>query len=203
MVATASKENALTDFKASLSDLPLQDGEQEFFRIATKFITRYGDRFRLSCRAEPLSGDEMVALNAVGVLSNPEKDAAAPFIQTATSHAALVSTSIPLSEAAWKLGVTDGRLRQRISERTLIGVHGPDGRAFRIPLFQLTPEGELPGLRLILKAIRPELRPVQVAAFFTTPQSDLEGPEGEPITPVAWLLSGHDPEPVRELALHL
>jgi hypothetical protein len=88
-------------------------------------------------------------------------------------------------------------------QRKDIRVHGPDGRAFRIPLFQLTPEGELPGLRLILKAIRPELRPVQVAAFFTTPQSDLEGPEGEPITPVAWLLSGHDPEPVRELALHL
>jgi hypothetical protein len=203
MVATASKENALTDFEASISDLPLQNGEQELFRIATKFIRLHGDRFRLSHRAEPLSGVEMAALNAVGVPSNSEKASAAPFIQTATAHATLVSTSIPLSEAARKLGVTDGRLRQRISERTLIGVHGPDGRALRIPLFQLTPEGEIPGLRLVLKAIRPELRPVQIAAFFTTPQSDLEGSEGEPTTPVAWLLSGHDPEPVRELALHL
>lgn len=203
MVATAGKENALTEFKASLSDLPLQNGEQEFLRIATEFITRHGDRFRLSRRAEPLSGTEMAALNAVGVLSHPEHASAAPFVQMATSHAALVSTSIPLREAARKLGVTDGRLRQRISDRTLIGVHGPDGRAFRIPLFQLTPEGELPGLRLVLKAIRPALRPIQVAAFFTTPQSDLEGPEGAPMTPVAWLLSGHDPDPVRDLALHL
>jgi len=203
MVATAGKENALTELKACLSDLPLQNGEQEFLRIATSFITRHGDRFRLSRRAEPLSGAEMAALNAVGVLTDPEQASAAPFVQAATSHAALVSTSIPLNEAARKLGVTDGRLRQRISERTLIGVHGPDGRAFRIPLFQLTDEGELPGLRPVLKAIRPELRPVQVAAFFATPQSDLEGPDGEPMTPVAWLLSGHDPEPVRELALHL
>ena len=203
MVSTAREDNALAELKASLSDLPLQNGEQEFLRIAAKFISRHGDRFRLSRRAEPLSASEMAALNAVGVQTGLKAASAAPLTQAAASHAALVASALPLSEAATKLGVTDGRLRQRISERTLVGVKGPDGRALRIPLFQLTYEGELPGLRPILKAIRPDLRPVHVAAFFTTPQSDLEGPGGEPMTPVAWLMSGHDPEPVRDLARHL
>jgi hypothetical protein len=203
MTVSSSSKEALTEFRASLSDLPLRDGEQEFLQIATQFIKRHGDRFRLSHRSEPLSSTEAAALNAVGVLTEAEPANAAPLVQTVTNHAALVATALPLKEAARQLGVSDGRLRQRIAERTLVAVHGPDGRALRIPLFQLTPEGELPGLRPVLKAIRPDLRPIQVAAFFTTPQSDLEGPDGEAMTPVAWLLAGQDPEPVREIALQL
>ena len=67
-------------------------------------------------------------------------------------------------------------------------------------LFQLTATGELPGLRTILKAMRRDLKPIQVAAFFTTPQADLEDAEGAPMTPVAWLIAGNDPSAVRELA---
>ena len=96
--------------------------------------------------------------------------------------------------------VTDGRLRQRVAEGSLLAVHGPDGRALRVPVFQLTATGELPGLRTILKAMRRDLKPIQVAAFFTTPQADLEDAEGAPMTPVAWLIAGNDPSAVRELA---
>ena len=74
------------------------------------------------------------------------------------------------------------------------------GTALRIPAFQLTANGELPGLRLVLRAMRRDLRPLQVAAFFTTAQPDLEDEHGRPITPVAWLLAGNDPATVRDLA---
>ena len=128
---------------------------------------------------------------------------AAPVLQAAASHAALVATALPIAEAARRLGVTDGRLRQRVAEGSLLAVHAPDGRALRIPAFQLTETGELPGLRLVLRAMRRDLKPVQVAAFFTTAQPDLEDTDGEPMTPVAWLLAGNDPTTVRDLAQSL
>ena len=54
-----------------------------------------------------------------------------------------------------------------------------------------------------MRAIRRDVRPLQVAAFFSTPQSDLENADGTPMTPIDWLLAGNDPDPLRELAQSL
>ena len=191
------------ELRESLSGLPLRDGEQEFARIASGFLRSHGDRFRISGEPEPLSNAELEALRSVGVEPGSGAPGAEPLLRAATNHAALVATALPLADAARRLGVTDGRLRQRVAAGTLLAVHGPDGRALRIPLFQLTETGELPGLRMILKAMRRDLRPIQVAAFFTTPQPDLEDADGAPMTPVAWLMAGNDPEAARELAQSL
>lgn len=197
------RKPGLSELNEALNGLPLRDGAEEFARIAGAFLKSHANRFRLSGRAEPLSAAETAALRAVGVAPEGGGPDAAPLVQSAANHAALVGTALPLAQAAARLGVTDGRLRQRVAEHTLLAVHGPDGRALRVPLFQLTENGELPGLRVILRAIRRELRPIQVAAFFTTPQSDLEDAGGEAMTPVDWLLAGHDPAAVQELAASL
>ncbi|MFC3058397.1 hypothetical protein [Paenirhodobacter populi] len=203
MVAALRDNGNFSELKEALAGLPLRDGEREFSRIAGMFLKRHGNRFRLSARPEPLSVAETEALRSVGVAADAADPDASPIMQTAVSYAALVATALPLAEVAAKLGVTDGRLRQRVAEGSLLAVHGSDGRTLRIPPFQLTETGELPGLRGIMRAIRRDLRPVQTAAFFTTLQSDLEDAQGEAMTPVDWLLSGHDPEPVRELAKSL
>jgi hypothetical protein len=203
MAVAAGKDDDLLELRRVLADLPLHDGEREFARVAGAFLKRHEDRFRVSQRSEPLSEAEADALRSVGLAPGAVIASAAPLLQAAANHAALVATALPIAEVARRLGVTDSRLRQRVAERSLLAVHAPDGRALRIPAFQLTETGELPGLRIILKAMRRDLKPVQVAAFFTTPQADLEGADGEPMPPVAWLLAGNDPMPVRELAQSL
>lgn len=200
MAATVHQDGGYAELKEALVGLAPRNGEQEFAQIAGSFLKRHGDRFRISRRPEPLSAVESEALRSVGIMPDTNASNATPLMQTAANHAALVATALPLGEVAAKLKVTDGRLRQRVAENTLLAVHGPDGRSLRIPVFQLTETGELPSLRPVLRTIRRDLRPIHVAAFFTTPQSDLEDADGKAMTPVEWLLSGHDPEVVRELA---
>jgi hypothetical protein len=203
MAVARRKDDELRELRQALADLPLRGGEREFARVAGAFLKRHEDRFRFSGHAEPLSEAEAEALGSVGVDPRAGTAGAAPVLQAAANHAALAATALPTAEAARRLGGTDGRLRQRVAEGSLKAVHGPDGRALRIPAFQLTETGELPGLRLVLRAIRRDLKPIQVAAFFTTPQPDLEDEGGEAMTPVDWLLAGNDPTAVRELARSL
>jgi hypothetical protein len=200
MTVARRKDDELRELRQALASLPLRDGEREFAKVAGAFLKRHEDRFRFSGQAEPLSEAEAEALASVGVDPGAGGAGSAPVLQAAANHAALAATALPIAEVARRLGVTDGRLRQRVADGSLKAVHGPDGRALRIPAFQLTETGELPGLRLVLRAIRRDLKPIQVAAFFTTPQPDLEDEGGEPMTPVAWLLAGNDPTAVRELA---
>jgi hypothetical protein len=200
MAVPARKNDDFRELRQALAELPLHVEEREFAKVAGAFLKRHEDRFRFSGQAEPLSEAEADALRSVGVVPGAAASSAAPVLQAAASHAALVATALPIAAAARRLGVTDGRLRQRVAEGSLLAVHAPDGRALRIPAFQLTATGELPGLRLVLRAMRRDLRPLQVAAFFTTAQPDLEDEHGRPMTPVAWLLAGNDPATVRDLA---
>lgn len=197
------ENNGFAELKQVLAGLQLRGGEQEFARVAAAFLKRHGDRFRPNGRPEPLSAAEKAALEMVGVAVGPANPDAAPLLKATANHAALVATALPLAEAAARLGVTDGRLRQRVREGSLLAVHASDGRSLRVPVFQLTEGGELPGLRTIMRVIRRDLRPLQVVAFFSTPQPDLEDADGAPMTPIDWLLAGNDPEPVRELAQSL
>lgn len=195
--------HGFSGLKEALADLPFRNGEQEFAQVAAAFLRRHGDRFRVSPGPEPLSEAEAEALRSVGAAPDAGDIDAAPLFRVAANHAALVTTALPLAEVAARFGVTEGRLRQRIDEGTLLAVRGPDGCSLRVPGFQLTGTGELPGLRVVLRAIRRDLRSIQVAAFFSTSQSDLEDAEGNPMTPADWLLAGHDPEAVRNLARNL
>lgn len=185
--------------RVTLAKFRLAGFEGRIARAAGDYLEEHGQEILPPSRAEPLSGAERAALRAVGVEPEGVADPQ-PALDLAARHAVLAETALPLAEAAARLGVDPSRLRQRLRERTILGIRGPDARGWRIPGFQLTAEGELPGLRRVLKAIRPEARPVQVAAFFTTPQADLDDGRGAGLTPAAWLAAGHDPEPVRELA---
>lgn len=121
---------------------------------------------------------------------------------TAADYAALLATALTVPELAARLGVDEGRIRQRLTRRTLYGIK--DRRAWRIPLFQLDDDGRalVPGL----DRVAPHwagAHPVEVARWFTLPHVDLEDAEGRPVAPRAWLLGGGDPQTLAELAEEL
>jgi hypothetical protein len=70
-----------------------------------------------------------------------------------------------------------------------------------LPRFQFERRSALPGLAKVLAELPEDLHPLDVAAWFTLPNPDLEkGEADEGISPRAWLLHGGDIETVVALA---
>lgn len=102
-----------------------------------------------------------------------------------------------VGEVAELLGVSPGRIRQRLAARTLLGFHTTDG--WRIPGFLFDPAGELPGLSTVLTALPADVHPVAVEAFLTRPHHELVV-DGEVVSPREWLRGGGDPQTVAAAA---
>jgi len=63
-------------------------------------------------------------------------------------------------------------------------------------------KGVVPNVEQVFPALSPELHPVSVWRWFTSPSTELttdESPD-RPISPRDWLLAGRDPRPVAALA---
>lgn len=99
----------------------------------------------------------------------------------------VLSDALSVKDAAGLLGVTEGRVRQRLTARTLLGVERSGG--WLLPRFQFSETSELPGLAEVLPAFPRDSHPAAVYAFLTRPSADLEL-EGEPLSPQDWLSSG-------------
>jgi hypothetical protein len=112
----------------------------------------------------------------------------------------LLRESRSLVEAAKSLGVSTGRLRQRLSQRTLYGIK--EGRAWRLPRFQFDRRGKpVRGIDKVLPHVRHDAHPLAIANWFSTPHQDLVvGDDEEPVTPLDWLSSGRPAGDVAELS---
>jgi hypothetical protein len=111
----------------------------------------------------------------------------------ATSN--LLGQTLGIDEVANRLGVDRSRISHRISAAALYSLTAPGtARRRRIPAWQLTADGLLPGLDDVVKAIPANAHPLDVAALMTTPQAEL----GDR-TPVEHLVGGGAPQPVVEL----
>ncbi len=110
-------------------------------------------------------------------------------------HAALLETALSVAEAAERLGVTEGRIRQRLSEHppTLWGVRA--GHGWRLPASQFETRTTIPGLEALLSSLPDDLSPVAFHRWFTTPSPDLASAEGGPelLSPRNWLRLGRNP----------
>jgi excisionase family DNA binding protein len=136
-------------------------------------------------------------------------------------YAALLQKSLTPEEAAQRLGVTAGRVRQLLAERRLLGVQ-LEGR-WRIPEFQFVPVPEnetqrspadrgagavyriLPGLDRVLAAIPEGIHLLTLHGWLTTPKRDLAVDDlgtdrPQELSPLAWLEQGRPPERVVALA---
>lgn len=119
---------------------------------------------------------------------------------TASRYALMLAGGLGTGEAAGRLGVSDGRVRQRLAERSLYGIK--TGRGYRLPAFQFARDGEVPRVGEVLRALPPGLHPVAVENWFTGPNPDLylDEEEERPISPWEWLMAGGSPEAVVPLA---
>lgn len=152
-----------------------------------------------------LTRAEAEALERGGLdLSGPPSDAepGARLARTAARYAAMLASSLTVAETAALLGVSGSRIRQRVAERTLYFVR--TDREVRLPRFQFA-EGEVPGVREVLREIRADVHPISVENWFTQPGSDLflDEDEERPVSPRDWLLSGGSPEVLVALAREL
>ena len=138
---------------------------------------------------------EAALLDAAGLPAQPGAYVASAR-DSAGAVTALVATSLTVGEAAALLGVTEGRVRHKIGRGDLYAL--PTGRR-RLPRWQFTDDGALPGLPTVVRALPAGEHPLGVLAFMTTPQGELEL-GGTPVSPVAWLRAGGDPAPVAQLA---
>lgn len=110
-----------------------------------------------------------------------------PVVQATVEHAEIVVTSMSTVEAAACLGISRERVWQRLKAGSLFGIQTAMG--WRLPAFQFTPTGELPGWAEVAKSLPEEISPVEVKVWLETPHPDLGG-----TSPRAWLLAGGAPK---------
>lgn len=124
-----------------------------------------------------------------------------PLIETALEYARLLQSSLSVEQAARLLGVNPSRVRQRLTARppTLYGIK--EGKAWRVPRFQFAGRKPIPGVPAVIGALPPDLHPVAVRRWLTTPHPDLRvGPDARPVAPLEWLRTGRAPGVVADLA---
>jgi hypothetical protein len=145
--------------------------------------------------------DQRDALRDVGMdlspLRDDEPDSRA---RAVAEQAVLHDSALTVSEAAHTIGVDTSRIRHRLLARRLMG--WKDRGGWRLPAWQFTETGVLPGLEQVLAALPSDQPALVVAAFMTTPQEDLMA-RARPITPCEWLQAGGDPQRVARLAAML
>jgi len=150
--------------------------------------------------APPLTPPEAALLGRAGLL---EADGIRPgaLEKSRIEYELLVRQSLPLERASKNLGVNPSRLRQRLAARTLYGIK--EGRTWRIPTFQLDARRKklVRGIDQVLPHLRPDVHPLAVATWFSTPHPDLVVGEDEVrVSPRQWLAAGSSPEVVAKLA---
>jgi hypothetical protein len=147
-----------------------------------------------------LSKGELAALKSVGLSTEPWAAGRAddPLSQSVVDYVALIETSLAAAEAARLLRVDVSRIRQRLRERSLLGVEY-EGE-WRLPRFQFERKHVLPGLATVLAALPVDANALEIAEWFLSPNPDLEV-EGQqaPLSPRSWLLRGLPAERVAQL----
>lgn len=135
-------------------------------------------------------------------LTPAPRGAAAPLVRTVAEFAAVLQRSKTVNELASLLGVNASRIRQRLnaSPPTLYGFK-VDGE-WRIPDFLLEGDALIPGVDELAARLDRTLHPVALFRWLTTPNPDLVAPDApdDALSPRAWLLSGHSPDVVAQLA---
>jgi hypothetical protein len=147
------------------------------------------------------TGDQRDALRDVGLdLSPLREDEPDGRARAVAEQAVLHDSALTVGEAAETIGVDTSRIRHRLLARRLMG--WKDRGGWRLPAWQFTDKGVLPGLEIVLAALPTDQPALVVASFMTTPQEDLLA-RSRAITPSEWLQAGGDPQRVARLAAML
>jgi hypothetical protein len=151
--------------------------------------------------AGELSAAELTALRGVGALKEtmPVDAESDPLLRSQAQYMALLEESLSTAEAAKLLRVDVTRVRQRLRERSLYGLEYEG--TWRLPRFQFERRLVIPGLVQVLRALPPDLFPLDVVDWFLLPEPELQlESDVAPLSPRAWLLSGRPIEAIVKLA---
>lgn len=138
---------------------------------------------------EPLTADELALLAREGLDTGSESGRADVVVRTAAKAAELLAGALTVQQAADHLSVSEVEVEERISRRVLYAVGG------RLPAFQFTDDGVVPGIDRVFQVAPRELHLVELWRWLTTVDPDFDV-MGEPLSPLDWLLSGGDIERV-------
>jgi len=167
----------------------------------------------ISVTSQTLTEGALAAYSRAGwdlrALSEDEPD---PLIDTTRWWAHQLTTGWSVAEAAQRLHVDPSRIRQRLVDRTLLGVKV--GREWRVLTVQFLDDAmrarsdspgvaptwtEPPGLPEVLRAVPAHLPILTIASWLATPQPDLEV-DGHPMSPPEWLALTLDTDRVKQIA---
>ncbi len=158
-----------------------------------------------------LTAGESDILKEGGFDLSPQPEKSDPLAHAMASFAALLETALSTKMAARVLKRAESRVRQRLLERTVIGIRR--GRSWALPLFQFdvrtksgrpVPVGLVPGVEKTFPRLDPELHPVAIYTWFTSPSDELWDEErSQALSPREWLLAGNPVDPVVSLAADL
>jgi len=169
----------------------------------SQFLSLVEDAARRLTPAHPVPAgyftpDQRAALISVGLDLSPQRaDEPDARARAVAEQAVLHDSALTVGEAAATLGVDTSRIRHRLAAGRLKG--WKDRGGWRLPAWQFTEHGVLPGLEQVLAALPDDQPPLVIAAFMTTPQEDLLA-GARAVTPCEWLQAGGDPDRVVRLA---
>ncbi len=155
--------------------------------------TVYGDA------TEELTAEEQAVLRR-GSLTLEPQSGPDPLAKTVVKYAAIVARSLSSKAVSCRLGLSPGRVRQMIANRSLYSFL--IGRHRYIPDFQFQGNRLVPNIAAVNKALPQDLHPVEVYNWYHLPNLDLFLDENidETIRPLDWLKGGYDAERVVFLA---
>jgi len=192
--------------QAALIQALFQETKAERIRIAQALLADSGITSLLpatAARVPPssLPQAESEALAAVGL--RPNETTRTRALRARVRHALtfldLFENSDTPKDLARKLGMSAGRVRQRIRDRTLLSIELNGEK--RVPRFQFEGNHEVPGIAKIVREISGKMNPLAFAMWFTTPTADIgDGEDGEATSPRDWLLRTGDVDSVLDLA---
>ena len=150
-----------------------------------------------------LPAAEQAVLRAGGLRLEPQPGPD-PLAMTAVRYAAIVEGSLTAREVAERSGLTGGRVRQLIADRSFYSFLMGSRRL--IPRFQFRPDGGLvPNIAVVNRALNPRLHPVEVFNWLHASNADLFRDEDldATVSPLDWLKAGYEAARVALLARRL
>lgn len=149
----------------------------------------------------PFSKEELQALRDGGFEEASFAPGEGPLEASRRAVEKLQAESWTVADAAAFLHEDESRLLERIQSRTLYAFQL--GGSWRVPTFQLTDHDVVPGMAEVAPELAPELPPLVVERWFTTPTDELTLEDERPMSPLEWLRRGLPPERVAELAQYV
>ena len=140
----------------------------------------------------PLSAREVELLEKGAPTLRSIEPTEDPVSKAQASFSALLRSSVSTQSAAETLGVSDSRIRQRLTAvpPRLYGFkhHGD----WLVPTFQFMGSELVPHVDDVVALLPPNMHPIAVEHWFTGPNSDLRDERSHAWAPLDWLKAGND-----------